>query len=293
MNYINKNINVKRIVILFGILFSFEVTYSQYFFAGYYSPLIIYVDIDPDTIINSTQNGGYHSSTIELDIDNNDTIDFKLKTSGGGGAGGGGSYCEIIPMTSNCRILSDTLTENGYTVYVPDTLNFGDTINSVSDWNSNTCYIWSRPYGLNTFPKVYSWLNVGDHYIGVSVTNNSDTLYGWIRVNTQIDSIWPSRTFLTVKDYACNKNVVSVFNIEITATPIIFPNPINNSLTIVLSEDFINGSISIFNINGQLIISTKITNQSSTLNTSKFKSGIYLIKVENNETSIYRKIIKN
>jgi hypothetical protein len=68
----------------------------------------------------------------------------------------------------------------------------------------------------------------------------------------------------------------------------IFPNPINDILTIQNTENI---TIKIYSINGSLL-KTETSTTNLEVDVSTFSSGIYLIEISNTESTVKRKIIK-
>jgi hypothetical protein len=79
-------------------------------------------------------------------------------------------------------------------------------------------------------------------------------------------------------------------NEVIDASTEIYPNPANNSLNIVSYAAGIN-TISIYNINGQEVLNTEVNANQIRLNTSNLSSGIYIIDIKSNKTTIKRKLV--
>ena len=70
----------------------------------------------------------------------------------------------------------------------------------------------------------------------------------------------------------------------------VFPNPSNNNITISSGDVFIS-EIQVFDLSGKLLHSTKnLNNKNNTLDISKFKSGVYILKINN---QFVKKFIKN
>jgi hypothetical protein len=79
-------------------------------------------------------------------------------------------------------------------------------------------------------------------------------------------------------------------NEVIDASTEIYPNPANNSLNIVSYAVGIN-TISIYNLNGQEVLNTKVNANQIRLNTSNLANGVYIIDIKSNDTSVKRKLI--
>jgi len=82
----------------------------------------------------------------------------------------------------------------------------------------------------------------------------------------------------------------SSINEVIDASTDMYPNPANNELTIVSYAVGIE-NINIYNTNGQLVLSNKINANQIRLNTSALSTGIYIVDIKSEKTSIRRKLI--
>lgn len=70
-----------------------------------------------------------------------------------------------------------------------------------------------------------------------------------------------------------------------TLNSIVYPNPASRTLTITVGDKNLVGTMaSIYDMNGRLIESIKISAQSQTIDISRYTNGIYLIKLDNKET---------
>ncbi len=74
----------------------------------------------------------------------------------------------------------------------------------------------------------------------------------------------------------------------------IYPNPAEDNLIIELAKDktLQNTTISIYNIQGQLLLSENIKQSQTILNIAEFAKGIYLIKVRNDSETFQGKFVK-
>ncbi len=89
-----------------------------------------------------------------------------------------------------------------------------------------------------------------------------------------------------VKD-SCGITSVSYLNPESLLN--IYPNPAIDNITL---ETTSKGSLSIHNISGQLLIQHEITEQTTTVDVSGLKSGVYLVKVVGTNSTQVGKVIK-
>jgi hypothetical protein len=113
--------------------------------------------------------------------------------------------------------------------------------------------------------------NNGEPYLAFMNSMNSDFAY---RVNVMKFS-----NNLGVLDY-------EVLNISL------FPNPSNGDVALT-NLPIGKTKIKIFDIKGKELVSKNTNTTSTTINTSDFKNGVYLIKIENNGNSINKKLIIN
>ncbi|WP_407556832.1 endonuclease [Winogradskyella sp. 4-2091] len=75
-----------------------------------------------------------------------------------------------------------------------------------------------------------------------------------------------------------------------TNTVKLYPNPMNNQLTVALNSN-IDTTIEIYDILGKLILNSEI-NKTSTLNVQNLKTGIYIIKISQGDSTITKKLVK-
>ena len=89
---------------------------------------------------------------------------------------------------------------------------------------------------------------------------------------------------------ACITLIPTGLNEVIDASTEIYPNPANNILTIV-SHTIEIKNINIYNLNGQLVLNKKLNNNHNTINVSSLETGIYIIDILSENTSVKRKLV--
>ena len=105
---------------------------------------------------------------------------------------------------------------------------------------------------------------------------------------TYIDTI---QGYLNPRIYvALGLSSTTGINEVIDASTEIYPNPANNSLNIVSYAAGIN-SISIYDLGGKEVINTDVNSNQIRLNTSSLSSGVYIIDIKSNKTTIKRKLV--
>jgi hypothetical protein len=92
-------------------------------------------------------------------------------------------------------------------------------------------------------------------------------------------------------------NLIIISGIEANKTQInskLYPNPFSNSITIELRRNLENAELLVFDIVGKQILNARITETTSSLNTSALPKGVYLVKiVSGNRIEFVGKIVKN
>jgi len=90
-------------------------------------------------------------------------------------------------------------------------------------------------------------------------------------------------------DTTVNINELELYNSKIK----VYPNPAGSALNISFPEnmDIRETYVEIIDINGRTLLKTKPLSDITQLDISKLKSGIYLVKIQNDRTFITRKII--
>ena len=94
-------------------------------------------------------------------------------------------------------------------------------------------------------------------------------------------------------DSAQAVNITSVASLNQNINMEVYPNPAKNVINIhVLNENNLAFKIEIYNVNGQLIFTKNTNEEMNIISTEKYASGIYYLKVFNNEFIATQKIIK-
>ncbi len=133
---------------------------------------------------------------------------------------------------------------------------------------------------------------------GFEFMSSLNTHFG-IGSETTIESItiyWPSG----IVDYIPGPTINTTVNIvegsvlsvedETLVDVSIYPNPVENILTIESSVDLTNKIATVFDLNGKRVLNQKLT--TNTLKVSSLESGIYFLRLESEGKSIKRKFIK-
>ena len=148
--------------------------------------VIIYTDVDPD-FISEDPNGFY-----SLDLNNDQIIDFTVKSDGSGG-------WEYLGITSNSNDANGILSvAPWYTYAIP--LNSGQEIFALKGYKNGEFYAtWGFLFEC-TIEQDCSpyWEDKFDGYFGLRFIINGRTHYGWVQLNVTSVTQW------ILMDYAYN-----------------------------------------------------------------------------------------
>ncbi len=72
---------------------------------------------------------------------------------------------------------------------------------------------------------------------------------------------------------------------------VLFPNPVSKTVNLKLPYTS-NGTITFYNVLGEKVLSTEFTSTTTQIDISELKSGIYLAKIQTENQSIVKKIVK-
>jgi hypothetical protein len=153
---------------------------------------------------------------------------------------------------------------------------------SVSTSNSLICVGESVVLTASSNATSYLWSNSATT-MSISITPTTTTIYS-ITVN---DGLCSSSASITQNVSACT----AVNEIHENNRALVYPNPFNNSFEIKL--DFNTSSdknmlMNVYNVLGEIILSTTISENHTKINTNDWRNGTYFIKLNN---QVY-KIIK-
>lgn len=111
--------------------------------------------------------------------------------------------------------------------------------------------------------------------------HNSLTLYYTTGINAN---------HIRVKETWKNNNPTTIWETNQTSKLEIFPNPAQTFFTIIPTQEFLNGSLNIFDLSGKLILTQEI-NGLTEIDCSRFNAGIYTVIFANEESSFVNKLV--
>jgi len=255
----------------------------------------IFTDIDPDISIQ------YNGQTVGIDMDNNGTFDFAfLKTSGSYAYAT--TYFTFLlfghriwagPEIIENEIAGEMVTHGaGYgTTYFPYALNFGEAINEDLSFQ----YWGFQVMGSGFYESDGDWNNklgkwspdIDSVFHGVRFFTNDECLhYGWIRCTTT-----DSTKRLIIHDDAyenkCDVGIIAgdiigdTTGVNILNTNLILADIFSFGKTINIKTKYVNIFLNIFDLNGNQLVNTKITNNLTMIDMDVYSKGVYVVKLNN------------
>lgn len=259
---------------------------------------VVYVNIDPDIVLNE---GG---QAAEIDLDQNGTIDFWFHNN---------SFTFYSASFSSYRLMQNILvgpeidanfiagetgeygTDYGgvYTRYYPFALEAGVKIDSVMNLYNYDLQVmglasfWSIGGTFGGFHANWFGIFVDetiDKFIGIKFLLENDSLcYGWIRCDVKDEG----RT-LIIKDYAyettpehpiiAGDTIHFVEVIDPVQLEPVYVYSFNENIYINLKDSAV-AKVTIISLSGQYILDYKTSELVSTVDMTKFASGIYIVNV--------------
>lgn len=237
-------------VFFIALLFNVENTFSQinYTFAGF---------------------NGSSTESYNIDLDGDGTDDFNI--SSGNFLGG---YLNITPLSTNAVI---SITNNNPTVLFD-----GDLIDSTSTWDTDDSQ--GLYYNFLSFFVTGNWENVSNKYLGLQFSIGGNTHFAWMQLIVVDNTTW------TIIDYAYEINPdigisagsLTVLNVEDEFSSEVKAFTYNQELKILNLPERANYKL--YSSLGQLVETGIAQRNNYTINTSKFASGMYILKVEGNNS---------
>jgi hypothetical protein len=135
------------------------------------------------------------------------------------------------------------------------------------------------------------WPNKTDKYVGLRIVGANDVKYAWVRMNVN-----KSQGSITIVDYAYVSNIGLFAGTDVTG---IDENDlktndaqiyVNDKKEIILNLPSAIATADILNLQGEVLISQNLTEQSSIIKVDNLISGVYVVKVNVNNGVITRKV---
>ena len=202
-------------------------------------------------------------------------------------------YSQInkFAFLNNTILATNGVNLNLECVYVSsDTGNTWVAANGLNDQGNNFAYDFIANNGiifLAAWNGIYksvdnglNWVNTGGPHAS-SFAIIGDTLYA----GTGYQGIWKrslTEIATSISETSTNNNFT------------IYPNPATSNLTINLQQltHLQNTTVSIYDVQGKLLLQQSITQPQTEINIASFAKGIYVVKVNNDNNSMQSKFVK-
>jgi hypothetical protein len=145
---------------------------------------------------------------------------------------------------------------------------------------------WDTPKPVFT-GRIYQWRE----FLGLlPFPSTIDTMY--YRFTFISDNIQTNQQGWMLDDIYLLDHIEGIHNHFPDNEVSIFPNPVTDHITISASSIPTNSQLSILTMNGQQLITCKISQPETQLDISTLPGGVYIVKLTNDRTVIIRKFIK-
>ncbi len=251
---------------------------------------IVYTDINPDVVITNV------GDSLGIDFDADGAFDYTIRR-----FDWSGNPANTTVIGRGDLIGNGAMGTMGTTVPYLSALALNATIGSAGPWqiqDGNPFDLGATQQNKQTFASTYSggfYGNFGDnaeHYVGIifQLGGGTNFHYGWIRVS----DIPAAGSTITIKDYAYNSTAdaqilagqITVGVEEGTLEGNIFA--FDRQLNVQLADA--NGTVTVYNAVGQVVLSQEINNANTVIGMSSFDSGIYNVVVESNGMIMQKKV---
>ncbi|MCF8232635.1 MAG: T9SS type A sorting domain-containing protein [Bacteroidales bacterium] len=269
------------------------------FIVGHYNDIIYDYDTS-STIYLSNGGNDYSIPGYDVDVDNNDSSDFRFQVQYFTSNGLDAYYTKIKPYGENEVIYGRVDTSNTHEWHVDTTFSrvgkpfqYGDTLHNGLQFTKSNVY-FTRYHQYSGFIVTYlfnDWLDFGTRYVGGRVNRADTSFFCWFKINVT------GSASLKLKAFAADihiQNNVGIENEYGNDHIKLFPNPADNFFKIkpikALSK---NCSIKIFNRTGQPVHQEYWDSGKSAvkINTARFSAGLYLVVITNPNHRYVKKLL--
>ncbi len=138
-------------------------------------------------------------------------------------------------------------------------------------------------YGMEPYVDKYT-VGLGEvtFLLGVFEVSIQHVLIGYVKNGDTIGTVYPDSLLLEQVTAKTGKNLVRIY-----------PNPVNNEFIIELGRLSGNTSISIYDAEGQQLITKQIGSPRSIINVSSLPAGVYFVRLTNDNTAEVVRFIKD
>lgn len=232
-------------------------------------------------------------TTYELDLNADGTNDYHLE------------YVFFTSTNNDQLVMAPLVTGNmqmgaaGWASWnwYGSALNLNDPINSAGAWVCpGGVDSRSRVFFATSFSStVFGNFNTGsDQYMGLQFDIAGSLHYGWVRVNVVMDATAHTAS-MTLYDYAYNdvadapilagQTTVGIDEANGDAKVYTYDGQLNIQL-----EEAVNGTVTVYNTVGQVVLSQEITDASTVISMNSFDAGVYTVVIESADLLLQKKV---
>jgi hypothetical protein len=289
--------NIKRYLILLMALVICDYVTAQFIIAGdTNAPDILYKSINKTISVTGPAPGQGHGSNeldYEFDVDDQGLYDFVFTVSAGATIFGPWSYCILRSAGENQFCVTTLPFLNNDTSYVKP-FNFADTIGINNLWYTSTTqtvlawFDYSKP--SPSFGGI--WDSLPYKYLGIRVKIGEIYYYGWIQMKVRVSGIGGApEANIYLKNSAIIKSTFGINDEDKTERYRIYPNPVNDKLTIEPLSSATGGVLILYNNNSQPLITKELTNVKTELDLGRYARGLYHLLIKTGNKVAVKKII--
>lgn len=163
------------------------------------------------------------------------------------------------------------------------------SINNVNN-NMNSSYYYDNENPMGVYTQYDGFTQ---NLTAFSVVQPNQTYHFKVAIADNNDAILDSGVFLEAFSFRSTADVSSIAETELMKAIAVFPNPSEGIFNLRDNEGKFNGSkISVFNYLGELVYVTTFSNQTTTLDLFSQANGIYFVKIDSENGSVAKTIIK-
>jgi len=231
----------------------------------------------------------FYNMSYALDLDNDGVADYSIEAYHFGPINNFETHIDIKMLSSNSEIVSLPVWPST-TFHSVDPMDYGDVFHHY--FSSKTTYI----YDYVDYTNLH---NTNNKYVALRLLKGGNYYYGWIHFSVSFNG-----HFISLIDYAYenapNRLItagqtvsppVSVATVNNENTFSVYPNPVQNTLTIKPLKEGRSNTIKLYNSNGVLV--RNIKQQAYQIDVSDLASGIYFVELIADNKRTVKKIIKN
>ncbi len=256
------------------------VSSPDYLYAGQHDKSYIhYVDIEPDTAISAGYDYGIY---YDLDLNGDDTLDYQFYCRSSGGVGFGSSSSSLKGLNAHNFVI----TALEHPTWIKK-LAFGDTISFKDEETASEYCIYCYEFysEWENISSGYWWGEDPDHYTGLIMFHEEDTIMGWMKTKAGAGS-------LILEEYAWM--YYPPRNDHPACELTVYPMPAGDQFSVQTCLPSQRCDFCLYDLSGHLITAFRldlIRNEPVTIDLGTVRAGIYVLKAIFVEDIINRKII--